>query len=595
MDDPSAEYQRRRTIAETAEHLLERRFRLLGNLRLLLAIGTLFILWIALSQHLVSPWLALLPVVAFVLVAIWHQLIIRRRNAARRAAAYYKEGLERLRDNWSGSGATGENFRQPDHVFADDLDVFGRASLFQFVSRARTAFGERTLAEWLLDPAPVDVVLARHEAVRELTSALDLREDIALLGETVGTSVHAASLAEWANAPAISLPRIVRPLGLALAVLNIAGLFAFFRYGIPLFPFLIFFLCNVGLIFATRHAVGRILGSIETPAHDLDILALLVERLERESFAAPRLRQLHRDLQTEGLPASRRIARLRRLIELLDSSDHVIVRVINPLILFKQQVAVSVESWRRANGQHVARWLAATAELEALSSLACLAYERPSWSFPTLLDQPAARFAAEGLAHPLIPQSRAVPNDVSLGGTTLLLIVSGSNMSGKSTLLRSIGLNALLAWAGAPVCAKSLTLSPIRLGASIRVTDSLQDNRSRFFAEITRLRNVVDLTKTGPPVLFLLDELLSGTNSHDRKVGAAAVVRGLIRDGAFGLITTHDLALAEIADELSGRALNVHFEDRIAGDQIEFDYRLRPGIVTHSNALALMRAVGLEI
>ena len=175
------------------------------------------------------------------------------------------------------------------------------------------------------------------------------------------------------------------------------------------------------------------------------------------------------------------------------------------------------------------------------------------------------------------------------------MIVSGSNMSGKSTLLRSVGLNALLACAGAPVCAKSLTLSPTRIGASIRVTDSLQDNRSRFFAEITRLRQIVDLTKTGPPVLFLLDELLSGTNSHDRRIGAAAVVRGLVRDGAFGLITTHDLALAEIADDLSGRALNVHFEDRIVGDQIEFDYRLRPGIVTHSNALALMRAVGLEI
>ena len=168
-------------------------------------------------------------------------------------------------------------------------------------------------------------------------------------------------------------------------------------------------------------------------------------------------------------------------------------------------------------------------------------------------------------------------------------------MSGKSTLLRSVGLNAVLAWAGAPVCANDLLLSPIRLGASIRVTDSLQDNRSRFFAEITRLRQIVDLTKSHPPVLFLLDELLSGTNSHDRKAGAAAVVRGLIRDGGFGLITTHDLALAAIADELNGRARNVHFEDQVIEGRMEFDYRLRPGIVTRSNALALMRAVGLEI
>jgi DNA mismatch repair ATPase MutS len=190
---------------------------------------------------------------------------------------------------------------------------------------------------------------------------------------------------------------------------------------------------------------------------------------------------------------------------------------------------------------------------------------------------------------------RCVPNDVLLGDGTDLLIVSGSNMSGKSTLLRSIGLNALLAWAGAPVCASELSISPICIGASIRVTDSLQDNRSRFFAEITRLRQIVDLSKGSRPVLFLLDELLSGTNSHDRKIGAAAVVRSLVRAGAIGLITTHDLALASIEEDLAGRARNVHFQDEMVDGRIEFDYRLRPGIVTRSNALALMRAVGLEI
>jgi hypothetical protein len=595
MADPLSEYRGRHEKADAASGFLDKRFRLIGNLRLLVAVGALLVLWLALSQHVLSAWFALIPAAAFLMLVVWHQTILRRRVLAARTASYYTDGIGRVEDRWLDHGATGENFRRPDHVFADDLDVFGKGSLFQFICRARTTVGERMLAEWLIEPAAIDTVLQRHEAVRELTPMLDLREDIALLGERVGTSVHAVPLAYWAGASPISLPDFLRPLGLALAVLNVAALYAFFRYSWPLFPILIFFLCNVALIFAVRDPVAQVVGSLETPAHDLDVLALLIERLERESFQTTRLNQLHGDLATDNIPASRQIARLRRLVELSDSMDHVLLRVLNPLILLKQQVAISVERWRRTNGPHVARWLNAVGEFETLSSLASLAYERPAWIFPTLLHRSDPLFTAKALAHPLIPRSRVVPNDVSLGGQTLLLIVSGSNMSGKSTLLRSVGLNALLAWAGAPVCAEDLALSPLRVGASIRVTDSLQDNRSRFFAEITRLRQIVDLTRTDLPVLFLLDELLSGTNSHDRKTGAAAVVRSLIHNRAFGLITTHDLALAGIADEMSGHALNVHFEDQIADGEIHFDYHLRPGVVTRSNALALMRAVGLEI
>jgi DNA mismatch repair ATPase MutS len=205
------------------------------------------------------------------------------------------------------------------------------------------------------------------------------------------------------------------------------------------------------------------------------------------------------------------------------------------------------------------------------------------------------RFEAEGIAHPLMPESQAVRNNVELGGTQRLLIVSGSNMSGKSTLLRAVGLNTVLAWSGAPVRANRLRISPLHLGASIRVLDSLQDGRSRFYAEITRLREIVDLTQGGAAVLFLIDELLSGTNSHDRKIGAGAIFRTLVDRGALGLITTHDLALTAIAADLSGRAANVHFEDLLSEGKLHFDYRLRQGVVERSNALDLMRSVGLEV
>jgi DNA mismatch repair ATPase MutS len=243
----------------------------------------------------------------------------------------------------------------------------------------------------------------------------------------------------------------------------------------------------------------------------------------------------------------------------------------------------------------VARWIEVIGELEALAALAGYAYERPDEPFPEIVEQ-APLLDAAALGHPLIPRERCVRNDIRLGGELRLLIVSGSNMSGKSTMLRTVGVNVVLALAGAPVRATRMTVSPLQVGATLRIQDSLAEGASRFYAEITRLKQLVDLARAAPPpLLFLLDEILAGTNSHDRRIGAEAVVRGLVDHGAIGLVTTHDLALAEVATALGPRARNVHFEDRMVDGKLEFDYRMRDGVVQHSNAIALMRAVGLEI
>jgi DNA mismatch repair ATPase MutS len=240
------------------------------------------------------------------------------------------------------------------------------------------------------------------------------------------------------------------------------------------------------------------------------------------------------------------------------------------------------------------RWLDAVGEIEALSSFAGYYYEHPLDIFPEFsADSPLLE--GEGLCHPLLAEGVAVPNDVSLGKDLRVLVVSGSNMSGKSTLLRTVGVNAALAQAGAPVRAQRLRLSHVSIGASIRVQDSLQAGASRFYAEITRLRQIMEKAANDPPVLFLIDEFLHGTNSHDRRIGAEAIVKGLVERGAIGILTTHDLALAHIADALAAPARNVHFEDHLEDGKMTFDYRMRPGIVEKSNAIALMRSVGLEI
>jgi DNA mismatch repair ATPase MutS len=348
--------------------------------------------------------------------------------------------------------------------------------------------------------------------------------------------------------------------------------------------------------FVVGAATHKVAHAVESPSHDLMLLAELLGRIEQESFRSPLLHRLQTRLKAgnQGL-ASTQIAHLGRLAERLDWTENMVFGPIAFALLWTAQVAMAIERWRCVSGRDIRKWIDIAGEFEALCSLAAYSYERPADVFPELADIPGGCFEAEALAHPLMPESQGIRNDVRLGKETRLWIVSGSNMSGKSTLLRTIGINTVLAWAGAPVCAARLKISPLSLGASIRVLDSLQDGRSRFYAEITRLREIVALTGGPRPVLFLLDELLSGTNSHDRQIGAAAIVQALIDRGALGLITTHDLALAHIADSLDGRAVNVHFADTLENGQLHFDYRLHPGVVERSNALDLMRSVGLEV
>jgi hypothetical protein len=358
------------------------------------------------------------------------------------------------------------------------------------------------------------------------------------------------------------------------------------------------FLLSLGItgwfLYRNRNLMGRVVSGVEEAAHELGLLSEVLVRIEREHFTSPMLARLQASLESDGEPPSKRLARLKRLVEFLDSRDNVFVRVLEPFILWTPHLALRVEEWRAHSGTAVRRWLRAAGEMEAICSLACHGFEHPADPFPEFRDE-SPWIEAENVGHPLLAEDAVVRNSVQLGGALRLLVVSGSNMSGKSTMLRTLGVNTVLAQAGAPVRAKQFRISPLAVGASIRVNDSLQGGVSRFYAEILRLRQILDETGKGVPVLFLIDEFLHGTNSHDRRIGAAALVRGLVERGAIGLVTTHDLALAEVADELGERARNVHFEDQIEDGQIHFDYVMRPGVVRKSNAIELMRQVGLEI
>ena len=587
------EYRERRETRAREQARLSRLDARISYARLAAVGGFALTAWLVLGAS-ATAWLFVIPVAAFVALAVWHDRILRALDRAIRAIAFYEHGIARIEDRWQDLGVPGTRFLSEDHLYARDLDIFGPASLFQLLSRARTHLGEEQLAQWLSAPAPVATVIQRQQSVAELREALDFREALATAGGA-SRDIDTVALGTWASAPAAPEAAWLRTLAVVLAGGIVSGIVWWARGG-PLTPLLLVIILKMILTRPSRVRVARVVRGVENPLRQLDILADTLSLLEQSTFTSPRLVEIRTEIMSHGIGPSEAIRRLKRLADMLDWRRNAFFAPVAATVSWSLHLASAIENWRREFGPKVLAWLAAVAEYEALSSLATYAYEHPEDPFPTFTDaEGPARFEGTNLGHPLVPAARMVRNDVSLAPRTPLLIVSGSNMSGKSTLLRTVGINVVLAMAGAPVRGAAMTLSPLAVGATLHVHDSLQAGRSRFFAEISRIRGIADLAGRRPRPLFLLDELFQGTNSHDRKIGAEALLLNLIARGAIGLTTTHDLALTAIADQSAGRAVNVHFEDELRDGELIFDYRMKPGPVTHSNALALMKAVGLPV
>lgn len=573
---------------------LERRHGILAVARLIVAGAALALLWPVLGSPAWPAVAFLVPGLLFVALAVVHDRVLDRLRRVRRAAAFHEAALARLEDRWVGRGVDGRRFLDPEHPCAGDLDLFGPGSLFELLCTARTRSGEDRLAAWLREPADAAEIRERQAAVDELRPRLRLREDLAVIGEDLRSAVDPERLVAWASGTHRLDPARLRLLAAACTAADLAALVAWMLTPAGPIPFVLAVAATWALHAATRRRLAPELDGVEQPVRELDLLARLLGRLERERFAGQRLLQMQEACTGRTAGAAGAVARLGRLVALLDWSRNALFAPIGFLLLWRLQVGLAVAGWRRRHGLDLRRWLDALGELEALSSLAGYAFEHPDDPFPALDPPPEVLWEGTGLGHPLLPAANCVRNDVRLDAEQRLLVVTGSNMSGKSTLLRVVGINTVLALAGAPVRARSLRLRPLSTGATMRIQDSLLAGQSRFYAEILRLRRILELTAEPRPVLFLLDELLHGTNSHDRRAGAEALARRLLERGAVGLLTTHDLALAGLEQTLPGVRTG-HFADTLEEGTLRFDYRLRPGVSRRTNALDLMRAAGLDL
>lgn len=593
------EYAKRLELRRQA---LDRRAREDGRIavaRLAVVVAGIAVTVGAYRSGAVSPAVGFLFPPLFLALVVLHERVLQAKARAARAVRHVERGLARVEDRWRGTGTGGERFADESHPFAADLDLFGPGSIFELLCTARTREGEARLASYLTHAATSEVVRARQIAVRELAPQLDLREDVDVLAEHVAAHGDDTALLTWAAKDA-ALPSWVLPAAGALVAGSVSTL-ALAAGGLvdPLVAAGVLTGQSAFAALVRRRAAAALAG-VDGAVEELKVLAGLLFRIEEAAFQAPLLASLQRRLRTDGEPPSRVVARLIAHVERLHQQQNQFFLPIAALLLWRTVHAALIARWRVWAGPRLADWIDAVAEIEALLALSAYAWEHPDDAEPEILDEAvpgAVVLVGEALGHPLLAGG-GVRNDLSLGGAhPQLLVVSGSNMSGKSTFLRTVGVNVVLALAGGRVRARRLSLSPMALGCTLRVQDSLEKGASRFYAEILRLKTIMGLAADGPnrPLLFLLDELLAGTNSRDRQVGGAAILRGLVERGAVGLASTHDLALAAVADGLGDRAKNVHFEDVLDGQRVAFDYRLRDGVVERSNALALMRAVGLDV
>lgn len=594
--DPRQTYADRRDQHLASQAELEATDGHFATARGLAFLVSLVLCWFALVAGSLHPGWLLVPVFVFIALVVFHNRAVRRLKRARRAVAVYEQGLNRLDDRWQGQGVSGLRYRDPDHCCSSDLDLFGESSLFELVCGARTRLGEDTLANWLTNGTDAKTVLERQQAIVELKGNIDFHESLALLDAEVHDDLDQNQLREWVAAEARPVPLWRRIVACVLGLLAVLAVIAW-SVGYGLSPLLIVVLLEI-LFFATMlRTIRQIVGEADEAGSGLAILSQVLELIEQQEFSTPRLNSLRGSLQTDGHPPSWQIHRLRNVIQTLNNClQNQFFGPIAFLLGVPVHVVHRVERWRERIGPHIPEWLDAVGQIEALSSLARYSFEHPADPFPELVTESEGPvYEAEALGHPLLEADKCVRNDIRIDSQQRLIMVSGSNMSGKSTLLRTVGINAVLALCGAPVRAKKLRISPFVVGSAMRVNDSLQQGASLFYSVISRIKSVVERAGQSPPLLFLLDEILQGTNSHDRRVGAEGIIRQLVEKNAVGFVTTHDLALTDIVDSFEGHAINIHFEDHLNDGTMHFDYQIRPGVVQKSNALELMRMIGLNV
>lgn len=592
---PHAAHQERLGRATTDEQRLDARGSFIANLRAVSFLGGAALLIAIWLQKVPREWyLAVgLLLAAYVALVVIHDRVLGRQARARLRQELARRGMARVTGQWHTFKEKGERHLSAEHLYAADLDVFGQGSLFQLVDETGTRFGEQLLARWLSEPSPFQQIVQRQGAVKELSGLPDFREALAVEARLAASDkADPSRFIAWAEGgPYLNGLRWARPLALVLPVVTLTLYILGRNEVIPTAVWWAGLFAQLAVVVLCRRAFAAFYEQLSAGEAGAARFERAFQAVEAQQFEHPHLKTLSAGLEP-GARVSARLGRFERLLGFADLRRSQLHPVINLLTLWDVHWLFRLEAWRRQEGAHVRGWFDALAQLEALSSLAGLSHDRPEFVFPELSEQGPV-FVAKGLGHPLL--EAPVRNDVAFERPGSALVITGSNMSGKTTLVRALGANAVLALAGAPVSAETMRISRLSLLTSMRVKDSLERGVSYFYAEVLRLKAVLDGARAAQGnAMFLLDEILLGTNTRERQHASKKVLELLVDSGAIGAVTTHDLALTELSGARP-QVRNVHFRDSLEAGEMVFDYQLRDGVVDTTNALRLLERAGIPV
>lgn len=546
-----------------------------------------------------NPWFWITP--GILLLALFGRLIIADLNnkALIEHTTYLLEinedELKAISQNHYHF-AEGSEYTPKEHFYANDLDIFGHASLYQSINRTRSEMGSSTLADWLLNPASPEIIAARQEAIKELVKQPEWRQQLQAYGKAKRIKLETKNrLQNWfaednrfINKYWSLIRYLIPAVMIIVLVLNITDVLNNYIRNYCL-------LASALLALYISKKVTPLHQQVSKMTDELEVLSGSIQLIEQMKCSSPFLKHLQSRFKHQNEKASTQISKLKKILERLDLRFNFVVFIpLDILLQWDLQQAVALEKWKLANHKKVLDWFTTLGEFEAISSFATLSFNHPTWSFPVLSEE---HFFIEGkeVGHPLIQVDKCVTNPVKIEHNGQLMLVTGSNMAGKSTYLRSIGVNIVLAMAGAPVCARYFCVSPVQVISSMRIADNLEENTSTFYAELKKLKTIIEKVNRNEKVFILLDEILRGTNSLDRHTGSAALIKQLIKHHAACIIATHDIELTKLKVEFPENILNYHFDVQVSNDELYFDYQLKVGICTSLNASILMKKIGIEL
>lgn len=571
----------------------------LALVKLALAIGFVIVFYLAAMAYTPNRLIGLIAIaVVFTFVAILHENFIQKRTFIESLRSINEDEIRALNHEFPDS-CFGEPFQDPDHPYSSDLDFFSRRGVFHFVNRTKTGTGWQSLAEWLANPlsdTEEAQIKERQNAVSELSDKIDLRQNVQAHGQLVDHSLeNLKAITDLINEPLFILPKKRFLLFIHILPFISLGFIGFIFAGFPwpviFFPIAGQYLVNRRL----RDKLTRIYQMATQNSRVLKNYSRIIADIEKADFSSETLKGIKQILYTNKRPASFYISKLSSLVGYLELRRNAFFHAIfNNLFFWDLHWTYRIERWKAKIAPHVPDWFHAIGCFEALSSFASMCFNFPGWAMPDVCVS-EFKFEAQNLGHPLIPEATRVCNDINMDGKGNIWIITGPNMSGKSTLLKTVGVNMVLALAGAPVCAEACVISPAKLYTNLKVSDSLDKNLSLFYAELQRLKMVMDGVAKHERVFFLLDEMLKGTNALDRQAGALALLRQLCKSESNGFVATHDLELTKLEEDFSEKIKNYHFDGYVEEDKLYFDFKLKSGKCESFNALLLMRKMGIDV